>query len=219
MAYRGQYNGRQSYGKQNHYGGQNYGKQNFGGQNRSQNYHGDDHNVSVLFEHVFSEEHSEEHGGSRRFVIRVLKIADTRSLSIGLSRQWLTPEGDWIAAKKGHAYLPVKSWNELVACIGGVNDQIKANFENDNGGGRMGSNACGSGVGISYAPNATTITAADTDGDDAIVLDTSVTTASDSFASAPKTTPSSNIFHDSTNKRGGAANVYRRGGVKRGYGQ
>ena len=175
----------------------------------------------MRFEHIFSEEQSEQ-GGSRRFVIRVLEFADTRSLSIGFSRQWLTPEGDWKATKKGHAFFPVKSWCELVACIGDVNEQIKANFENGNGAGRMGSNACGSGVDGSYAPTTTTITAADTDGEDTIIPETSATattsntaTGSDNFASAPKTS-SSNVFFNSANNHPG---VYRRGGFKRGYDQ
>ena len=204
-----------------HYYGRQNGAPNGGEYYRSKNFRSDEENVKVRFEHIFSEEQSEQ-GGSRRFVIRVLEFADTRSLSIGFSRQWLTPEGDWKATKKGHAFFPVKSWCELVACIGGVNEQIKANFENDNGAGRMGSNACGSGVGGSYAPNATTITAADTDGEDAIIPDASVTTSnaatgSDNFASAPKTSPSSNFFRESNNfKRGGGANVYRRGDFKRG---
>ena len=188
-------------------------------------------NVNVLFEHVFCEEKSEKFG-SRRFLVRVLEFRDTHTLTVGFSRQWLAPDGKWIAAKKGHAYFPIKVWNDLSECFGEVSGQIKTLFENgsNNDGGRMGSYARGSHVGGSYAPNATTISGGD-DGDAATDASASAgeTTSDGAEAQSAKTSFSSiksnkvfgaPPFFD-TYKRGAGSNfnVYRRGGAKRAYGQ
>ena len=197
-------------------------------QYKNMNWSGENKSVSVLFEHVFSEEKSDKLG-SRRFLIRVLEFGDTRSWSIGFSRQWLAPDGQWIACKKGHAYFPIKTWNELSECFGPVSAQIKAFFENGSGGyGRLGSNAQGShvnaGVG-SVTANAVTVAAPATSGangcDDADGgprYGGEDTITAETFA--PKTS-SANIFGESASfkqlRTGG--NVCRRGGAKRAFGQ
>lgn len=194
-------------------------------QYKNMNWSGENKSVSVLFEHVFSEEKSDKLG-SRRFLIRVLEFGDTHSLSIGFSRQWLAPDGQWIACKKGHAYFPIKTWNELAECFGPVSAQIKAFFENGSGGyGRLGSNAQGShvnaGVG-SVTANAVTATATSGangcgDADGGPSAEDTIT--AESFTSK---TSSANIFGESSGKfkhlRTGG-NVYRRGGAKRAFGQ
>ena len=129
----------------------------------NRNYNENSNNVSVLFEHVFFEEQTEQ--SSRRFMIRVLEFNDTHNLSVGFSRQWLAPNGEWVAAKKGHAYFSIAVWNQLKAQFGAVSDQIEAFFANGNGAGRMGPAPQGSNVGGSYAPNANTVSGGNGDED------------------------------------------------------
>ena len=188
-------------------------------------------NVNVLFEHVFCEEKSEKFG-SRRFLVRVLEFRDSHTLTVGFSRQWLAPDGKWIAAKKGHAYFPIKVWNDLSECFGELSGQIKTLFANgsNNVAGRMGSNACGSHVGGSYAPNAGTISG----GDDAdVATDASASggeansegveaqSAKTSFSSIKSNKVFGAAPFFGTYKRGAGSNgnVYHRGGAKRAYGQ
>ena len=180
----------------------------------NRNYNENSNNVSVLFEHVFFEEQTEQ--SSRRFMIRVLEFNDTRNLSVGFSRQWLAPNGEWVAAKKGHAYFSITVWNQLKAQFGAVSDQIEAFFADGNGAGRMGPAPQGSNVGGSYAPNANTISGGNGDEDVIMPIAASNTTAEQPPA---KTNSPPSIFANRTNfNRGGGGNVYRRGGTKRAYG-
>ena len=179
-------------------------------------------NVKVLFEHVFSEEKSEKFG-SRRFVIRVLECGENHSLSVGISRQWLAPDGQWLPANKGHSYFPTKSWNELVACIAEVDNQIKACFDNGNSG-RVGCGTAGfaqpqRGANGNYSPNATT----ESNGTDPTTsaIDESITAsaAPPSVYAQPSKASSSTIYRGGNYKRGGAngGDASHRGGAKRPY--
>ena len=178
-------------------------------------------NIKVLFEHVFSEEKSEKFG-SRRFAIRVLECGENHSLSVGISRQWLAPDGHWLPANKGHSYFPTKSWDELVACIGEVDTQIKACLENGNAGrvgfGYQGSAQPQHGGNGGYAPNATT----ESNGTEpTITIDESVTasTAPPSVYTKPPKAHMSTIYRGSNYKRGGAngGDANHRDGAKSAY--
>ena len=188
-----------------------YQQRGFGYQNKN--------TVSVLFEHIFHEEKTEQ--GSRRFVIRVLEFSDSHNLSVGFSRQWLAPNGEWVAAKKGHAYFPVKAWCDLAECLGGVHQQISALFENGNFAGGMGADAQGSYVaGGSYAPNTNVVSGGSEE--DAIIPAASTTTNTE--PPVAKTSPAGAIgsFGFGAKPRGGNLNggsVYRRGPAKRPFNQ
>jgi hypothetical protein len=121
-------------------------------------------NVEVLCEEIFSEDNSPT-AGKRRFVVRLLRFADTNTESIGISRQWFdTVSNTWLPAKKGHVYFPRKTWHDLTARIAGIDHALHAAVLFDNGSvranvGRVGHDAQGL-DGRGYAPNGiNTITA------------------------------------------------------------